>query len=223
MWQGVCGRRTRTAQPSRLDHGGLRRLLGERPTSNHDGSPPPKPSDGRVHRCDAEPSPTGGAGGALVPPVPSPSPRNWVPVPWVGGPPSPSDGRNVHQKVENSGADDVVQTGHLRRGSPATESLHDLVIRVGQEVPQGRCSSGRNGRSLCHAGIERESQRKDAKSHTMRCGHGPDEPCATSRAGSRTASQRGPQRRSGGRGHRTLAAPSSTCRRQGTRRPANRV
>ena len=35
---------------------------------------------------------TGGAGGAQVPPAPSPSPRTWVPVPWVGGPPSPSDG-----------------------------------------------------------------------------------------------------------------------------------
>ena len=55
----------------------------------------------------------------------------------------------------------------------------------------------------------------------MRCGHGLSEPCATSRAGTKDASQRGPQRRRGGRGHQTRAAPSSTCRGQGTRRQAN--
>ena len=55
----------------------------------------------------------------------------------------------------------------------------------------------------------------------MRCGHGLSAPCATSRAGKRDASQRGPQRRKGRRGHQTGAAPSSTCRGQGTRRQAN--
>ena len=62
--------------------------------------------------------------------------------------------RNVHQQVENPGANDVVQTGHLGRGSPAAESLHNFIVRVGEEVTQGRCSSGRNGRSLRHAKSE---------------------------------------------------------------------
>ena len=87
-------------------------------------------------------------------------------------------------KVEDSGANDVVQTGHLRRGSPATESLHDRVVRVGQEVTQGCGSSGRNGRGLRHAAIEEKDRQKDAESHEMRCGHGPDEPCATCKTGS---------------------------------------